>query len=221
MIKILISIITILLLISCENNDIEIKKKVDKSSKNKIILALWDSLTAWYNLDLADSYPMQLQKILTQKWYDYKVINAWVSWNTTLQLLDRLDLYLTETDKTPEIAIIVIWWNDWLRWTKISDIEENIEQIINRLKEKNIKIVLWWMKIPPNLWISYGNDFFNIYEKVTKKTSIYLINFFLEWVAWKHDLNLSDWIHPNKKWYEIISKNVFEFLKNNNLIQND
>lgn len=219
--KISLLIITFLL-VSCQNNNsISNENKEWKITKNKVILALWDSLTAWYWLDLSDAYPAQLEKLLNDNFYTYKVVNAWVSGDTSSQILERIDLYLSDKENIPEIAILVIWWNDWLRWKSIDELSANIELIIKKLKEKNIKIILWWMQIPPNLWLNYSNDFKWLYKKVAKKTDVYLIDFFLEWVAWNTSLNINDWIHPNKMWYEIISKNIFEFLKSNKLIQND
>lgn len=209
----------LLMLFSCQKN-VSLNETVvqDKNIKTKTILALWDSVTAWYNLPLEDSYPLQLQKILNDNWYNYEVINWWVSWNNSEQLLERVDLYLNDKD-LPKIVIIVIWWNDWLRWNSIEELSLNLEKIINKFKEKKVEVVLWWMKIPPNLWLSYSSDFSSIFKKVADKTGVYLIDFFLEWVAWKSNLNLNDWLHPNKQWYAIVSKNVFDFLKNNNLIK--
>jgi len=214
-----IFILILLLITSCQSNNTENDTQTDNIKTTKTILALWDSLTAWYSLDLEDSYPMQLDTILVSKWYQYEVINAWVSWNTSLQLLDRLDLYLNDPENLPEIVILVIWWNDWLRGKKVEEISDNIEKIIDKLKEKNIKVVLGWMKIPPNLWLFYSRDFFKQYKAIAKKTDVYLIDFFLEDVAGYKKLNLNDGIHPNKEWYRIVSKNVFKFLEDNNLIK--
>jgi lysophospholipase L1-like esterase len=60
-----------------------------------------------------------------------------------------------------------------------------------------------------------------MYSKIAKKQDIYLIDFFLEDVAWYRKLNLNDWIHPNKDWYKKIATNVYEFLKSKKLIKND
>lgn len=211
----------LLILVSCTNdNNSNTVNNSDYENKN-VILTLWDSLTAWYNLSLDKSYPMQLEEILSSNWYSYEVVNAWVSADTSLQLLNRLDLYLSDSDFLPKVAILVIWWNDWLRWKSVEELKYNIDKIIKRLKEKNIKIVLWWMKIPPTLWIIYSNNFRKIYKELANDNDVYFIEFFLEWVAWVRSLNLWDWIHPNEKWYNIISNNVLDFLIDNELIKND
>jgi len=190
-------------------------------TKTRYILALWDSLTAWYALPIEDSYPSQLEGLLQENGYDYEFINGWVSGNTSAQALQRLDLYLEDEENLPEIAIVVLWWNDWLQWKSIDTLKDNLIEITERLQEKWVTVVLWWMQIPPNRWLSYFLEFKGAYKDVAKKTDAELIWFFLEDVATKWVYNLPDWIHPNKDWYEIIAKNTFNFLKKNKLITND
>ena len=193
----------------------EFETTIDEEfEKKQIILALWDSLTAGYWLEEKENYPFKLQKKLDQSWYNFEVINAWVSWDTSANILSRAELYL---EKKPNIVILVVWWNDWLRWLSTNDMKKNILDIIETFPYS--KIVLWWMDIPENLWIKYRNDFKNVYKEIVKeKNDVYFLEFFLEWVAWKKELNLDDMIHPNANWYDIIVKNVFEFLEKNKII---
>lgn len=182
--------------------------------QKQIILALWDSLTAWYWVDESENYPSKLQKILDDSWYNYEVINAWVSWDTSANLLSRAPLYL---EKNPSIVILVIGWNDWLRWLSTAELKQNILQIIDTFPKS--KIVVWWMDIPANLWISYRNDFKKVYSEIEKeRKDIYFLEYFLEGVWWKQEYNISDMIHPNSEGYNIIVKNLIEFLDENKLI---
>ena len=183
------------------------------ATETKTIIALGDSITAWYSLPIEDSYPSQLEVLLQNNWYDYELINAGVSGNTSSQLLSRIDLYLEDETDIPDIALVVIWWNDGLRAQSIDEMSENIIEIIEKLKEKNVEVVLWGMQIPPNNWLSYFLDFKNAYGDIAKETDVELIDFFLEDVATKWIYNLPDMIHPNKDGYAIIAQNTFEFLK--------
>ena len=192
-----------------------------ESGEPKTIIALWDSITAGYSLPLEDSYPSQLEVLLQDNWYNYELINAWVSGNTSIQLLNRLDLYLEDEENIPDIAILVIGWNDGLRGQSTEELQANIQKIIERLQEKNVEVVLWGMQIPPNNWLKYFLDFKNLYGDVADDTDVALIDFFLEDVATKWIYNLPDNIHPNKDGYAIIAENTFEFLKKKEIIQND
>lgn len=190
-------------------------------SAPKYILALGDSLTAGYSLPIEDSYPSQLEGMLQNEGYNYELINAGVSGNTSAQALERLDLYLEDPSETPELAIVVVWWNDGLRGQSIDTLENNLTQIVEKLQERWVKVVIWWMQIPPNRGLKYFSDFKWVYKKVAKATDAERIDFFLEDVATKSQYNLPDWIHPNKEGYAIISQNVFNFLEKNKLLQND
>jgi len=204
-----------------ENQGLTSEDQSIQEEKTRYILALWDSLTAGYTLPIEDSYPSQLEVLLQDNWYNYKLINAWVSGNTSAQALERLDLYLEDEEEIPELAIVVIWWNDGLRWQSIDEIEKNLTEITKALQEKWTTVIIGWMQIPPNRWFRYFNDFKWVYKKVAKATDAERIPFFLDDVATKWVYNLPDGIHPNKDGYEIISKNIFEFLKKNKLITND
>lgn len=217
--KNLIIILLLLATMSCQNEEEIINVEVQK--KDKIILALGDSLTAWLGLPLEDSYPSQLQDILRKNDFSYEVINAWVSGDTSENLLERVDLYLNDAARIPELAILVIGANDGMRGQSLEELEENINQIVQKLKDKNVKIVIGWMKIPPNLGLFYASDFFKIYKRVAEKNDIFLFDFFLEWVAGNRILNLDDGIHPNKEGYAVITQNLFDFLVNNKLVEND
>ncbi len=216
--KIVLIFFYIFFIISCTNNQIVSETKIPEElvKKEKIILSLWDSLTAWYWVDLVDNYPSKLEKKLTDLWYNYKVINSWVSGDTSSSLKSRVSLYL---DKNPEIIILVIWWNDWLRWLSTVDLKENIKAIIDAFP-KDTKIVLWWMDIPINLGFKYRSDFKKVYEEISKENKdIYFFKSFLDWVMGDYKLNISDRIHPNPLWYDIIVWNLYDFLEKNKILE--
>lgn len=215
--KIIITIISIFLLFSCSNQE-NIWENEEKPNLEKTIIALWDSLTAWYNLDINEAYPKQLEDLLKKNNYNYKIINAWVSWDTSKNLLDRMWIY---DDIKADIYILAIWWNDWLRQLSIKDMKKNIIDIIKHLQEKNPdgEIVFAWMQMPINVWLEYSKDFKDAFFEIQKEEKLYFYEFLLEWVARDTSLNLSDWIHPNKDWYTIIAKNLYDFLEKEDLIE--
>lgn len=181
----------------------------------KTIIALGDSLTAWYWVDISENYPTKLEKKLLENNYDYKIVNAWISWDTSAWLKSRVSLYL---EQNPEIVIIVIWWNDALRWLSTVDLKSNILSIIDTFPD-NTKIVLWGMDIPINLWLKYRNDFKNVYKEISKeRENIYFLPYFLEWVWWNPNFNIDDNIHPNSQWYDIIVQNLYDFLIKNDVL---
>ena len=221
--KILLVFSCLFFLFSCgETEEIVWKKQIEtEPQETKTILALWDSLTAWYTLPLEDSYPMQLEALLQDSGYKYELINAGVSGDTSAQILKRIDLYLEDDSEIPDLAIVVAGANDWLRGQSIDELEDNLTQIVEKLQTKWVTVIIWWMQIPPNRWLKYFNDFKWVYKKVAKAMNAELIDFFLEDVATKWIYNLRDGIHPNKEGYAIISQNIFEFLEKNKLIKND
>lgn len=212
--KTILTIISLFLLASCWNEEINEKTQVVETKKDFKILALWDSLTAWYNLDINESYPVQLENLLNKSSNNFEVINAWVSWDTSKNLLSRIKIYNDDYD----IVLLNIWWNDWLRSLSLEDLKWNIQKIIDNFS--STKIVLFSIDLPINYWSRYRNKLKQVYKEISEQNDIYFYWLFFKWINYNTDF-LSDWLHPNKNWYKIISKNIYDYLLKNNLITND
>lgn len=216
--KILVGFFLWIILSWCSSAEEKIDYETQKWEViEKNILALWDSLTAGYNLDLSDAYPAQLEDLMQDNWYNYKITNAGVSWDTSKNLLDRIELY---DELKVDIYLLTIWANDWLRRQSVETMRWNISTIIEHIQIINpdSQIILSGMQMPINLWLNYSRDFNSSYDILSKKYNLDLYDFFLEDVAKKSELNLSDGIHPNNKWYAIIANNLYKFLENKNII---
>ena len=193
------------------NNDTQASELVVEVSQ-KTIFALWDSLTAGYQLPIEDSYPSQLQKMLKQRWYDVKVINGWHSGDTSAQLLQRLSRNTADA-QSGDVVLLVIGANDGLQWLNLTQLEQNIRKIIVELQKKDLMIVIWGMQLPLNQGAEYRETFTSIYPTLASEYNLPIIPFFLEWVAWEASLNLPDGIHPTKEGYTLIANNIADFLE--------
>jgi len=199
---------------SSEENDTT--KSESLPVQEKTILSLWDSLTAWYWLPISESYPSKLESVLQNNNYNYKVINAGVSGDTSKNLLDRAELYL---DQNPDIVVLVIGWNDGLRGQSVDALKSHIQSIID-MYQWNAEIVLWGMEIPANYWLRYMRDFKQTYYDIADENkNIYFLESFLKDVWWIAALNQADRIHPTSAWYDIIVENLYEFLEDEDIIQ--
>lgn len=182
----------------------------------KTILALGDSLTAWLWLSIENSYPSQLEAKLREKGYNYKLINAGISWDTTAGLLSRLDWAL-EWD-VPSLVILCIGANDAFQGKSVEDIEKNLRQIIEKIQAKNTPILFAGMRAPLNLGGEYGKQYEAIFPKLAKEYNLVYMDFFLQWVALKAQYNQDDRIHPNKDWYAIVVENLMEILEGEEMV---
>lgn len=191
------------------NNSAVVNENQESSDAIKII-AVGDSLTAGYGLNLNESYPMQLEKKLQENSYNVEIINAGISGETTAGLLDRVEFIKSNN---PEMILITIGGNDALRNLPIEDTEGNILAIIQSFKDSvpANKIFLMEIKAPLNRGVAYANRFNSIYEKISKQEKINLVSFVTSEVFLDSTLMLEDRIHPNQKGYEfIIDKYIYE-----------
>jgi acyl-CoA thioesterase-1 len=174
------------------------------------IVAFGDSLTAGLGVAAEDSYPSQLQRRLERDGFQYRVINAGVSGDTTAGGLRRTAWVLKSR---PQIIILELGANDGLRGLSLRETQANLERIIQQCRSASIIVVLAGMKLPPNYGVEYTTDFESMYPALAKKYHLVLIPFFLDGVAGSASLNQADGIHPTVEGYRIIVDKVFETVK--------
>ncbi|MCA1609128.1 MAG: arylesterase, partial [Acidobacteria bacterium] len=121
------------------------------------IVAFGDSLTAGFGLTEKESYPYLLQQRLNADRFNYEVVNAGVSGDTSLGGLERIDWVLE--DARVEILILELGANDLLRGLSPTKMKANLETIITKAKSKNIKVLLCGMLAPPTLGAEYQRQF--------------------------------------------------------------
>ncbi len=169
------------------------------------LVAFGDSLTAGYGLSSTDSFPVNLQKQLQNKGYNVKVINAGMSGDTVAGGLSRLDWSI---DKNTDGVIIELGANDALRGISPASTRTSLEQILIRLKNRKIDILLTGMLAPPNLGPEYEKSFNSIFPELARKYNVVFYPFFLKGVAAIPSLNQADGLHPTAQGVRIILQNI-------------
>jgi acyl-CoA thioesterase I len=180
------------------------------SNKPKIV-AFGDSLTAGFGLAEPESYPYLLQQRLKAEGFDYEVINAGVSGDTTLGGLERIEWTLQQENL--EILILELGANDLLRGVPVARMKDNLDQIITKAKTLNVKVLLCGMLAPPAAGAEYQRDYSNAFPDLASKHQIAYLPFLLEGVAMKQELNQADGIHPNAEGTKLVMENIYQELK--------
>jgi acyl-CoA thioesterase-1 len=180
--------------------------------KPRIILFLGDSITAGRGLDPAETFPALIQqKIDAQRW-NFQVINAGQSGDTSAGGLSRLDWLLKNRI---DVLVLELGANDGLRGLPVATTQRNLQAIIDRTKAKypEAKVIIAGMKLPPNMGGDYGRKFEAVFADLAKKNNAPLVPFVLEGVGGVPNLNLADGIHPNAKGHQRVAANVWKVLE--------
>ncbi len=159
-----------------------------------------------YGLDEEFHLSTILENNLKLKGFDVTVINASVSGDTTSGGLNRLKWLLEKKDS--DIAIVCLGANDMLRGIKPNLIKQNLNKIMEILKEQNVTVLLAGMLAQETFGKEYKKKFDKIYPELAKKFNVAFLPFLLDGVALNPELNLKDGKHPNHKGIKLISKNL-------------
>lgn len=168
------------------------------------IVALGDSLTAGFGLDPGKGFPAQLQAALKAEGLDVTVLDAGVSGDTTSGGLARLDWSI---GPEADAVILELGANDALRGLDPATTRKNLEDILARLRARNLPVLLAGMLAPPNLGEEYGAAFKKVFDDLGE-TDVIFYPFFLEGVAADPALNQPDGLHPTAEGIAIIVKNI-------------
>lgn len=175
------------------------------------IIAFGDSLTAGFGLSEKESYPYLLQERLRADGFDYEVVNAGVSGDTSLGGLERADWVLDQ--ENAKILILELGANDLLRGIPVVQMKRNLDQIIRKAKARNLKVLLCGMLAPPTMGSDYQRNFTMAFPDLAAEHKVEFLPFLLENVALNKELNQADGIHPNAAGARIMADNIYRALK--------
>ena len=179
------------------------------AAEERVIVAFGDSLTAGLGVDAGRTYPALLGERLKREGYDYRVINAGVSGDTTAGGLRRVDWALR---LKPEVVILELGVNDALRGQKLTAVRANLEQLVSRFQAAGARVLVAGMRLPPNYGDRYAEDFRRLYGDVARARNAPLMPFFLDGVGAVTHLNQADGIHPTAEGYAIVVDRLWPHL---------
>lgn len=180
-----------------------------RSAKPRIVF-LGDSLTAGLGLAVDQSYPSLIGKKLKDRGYDYEIVNAGVSGDTSAGGVRRLDWSL---DGDVRVLVVALGANDGLRGLPTTEMKKNLKAVLDQATARNIPVVLAGMEAPPNNGPDYARDFRNVYAELAQEYRVRFVPFLLQGVAGDAALNQGDGIHPNARGAQIVADLVWAELE--------
>jgi acyl-CoA thioesterase I len=178
----------------------------------KTILVLGDSLSQGFGLKPSEAYPMLLAKKLRAAGLNFQVINASAAGGTTEGGLERLPARLK---LKIDIFILELGINDSFRGVPVDQIQNNLQQIIDKVKARNpdVRVVIAGMQLPNYAADDYVSAFGGIFADLAAKNGAALVPYLLQGVAGDPSMNLSDGIHPNAAGQKILAETIWRVLE--------
>jgi acyl-CoA thioesterase I len=178
------------------------------------IVALGDSLTAGYGLSRKQAWPALVAEKMRAAGYEFEVVNAGSSGDTTTGGLRRLPALL-RAHKKIDVFILELGINDAFRGVPIEQIRSNLQAIIDqtRAAQPNVAIVVAGMQLPDYSSNDYVGAFGAVFAPLAEKNRATLIPFFLEGVGGNPELNQWDRVHPNAAGQRVLAENVWRVLE--------
>ena len=161
---------------------------------------------AGYGLPKEQHLSVVLQKNLEIEGHNIEIVNGSVSGSTSAGGLNIAEWTLSQSDI--DLMILCLGANDMLRGINPAETKNNLEEIIQIAKNKNIKIIIAGMIAPTSYGSAYKKSFDKIFSDLSIKYNLQLIPFLLEGVAQKPEFNLSDGMHPNDQGTIIIGNTL-------------
>jgi acyl-CoA thioesterase I len=178
------------------------------------IVALGDSLTAGYGLSRKQAYPALVAEKMRAAGYEFEVVNAGSSGDTTAGGLERLPAIL-RADKKIDIFILELGINDAFRGVPIDQIRANLQAIIDqvRARHRGVSIVIAGMQLPDFSSDDYVGAFGGIFAALAEKNRAALIPYLLEGVGGNPAFTQWDRVHPNAAGQRVLAENVWQVLE--------
>ena len=175
------------------------------------ILVFGDSLSAAHGLRPEQGWVALLVERLRAQGYEYQVINASVSGETTTGGLARLPRELRLTH--PGVLILELGANDALRGLPLNLARQRLAEMIRLVRATGARVLLAGLLIPPNYGPRYTKQFADMYPSLARQFHTALVPFLLKGVALAPQLMQQDGLHPNARGEPLVLENVWPYLQ--------
>lgn len=178
---------------------------------SQTLMVFGDSLSAAYGMEEEQGWVNLLDAKLAEERYDYTVINASVSGETSTGGLARLPAML-EAHK-PDLVILELGGNDGLRGLPLGTLKDNLQQMVNLIRESGADILLAGIQIPPNYGPRYTLPFFELFGELAIENALPMVPFLIDGIPQQPELMQNDGIHPRAEAQWMIVENVWPHLE--------
>jgi len=175
------------------------------------ILVYGDSLSAGYGLPQEQGWVSLLGQRLRAEKFDYRIVNASISGETTSGGHGRINGALNT--RRPQLVIIVLGANDGLRGTSLDAMRANLEAIVDASLASKATVLLVGIRLPPNFGMDYTSKFQQVFSDVARSRKLRPVPFLLDGFGEKRDLFQPDGIHPTAAAQPMMLDTVWKELK--------
>ena len=181
-----------------------------RAAEAPVLLVVGDSISAGYGLAAGEGWVNLLTTKLKADGYDYRVVNASISGDTTAGGRARLASLLKQ--HRPAVVIIELGGNDALRGGDLATARANLDAIVASAQATGAKVLLVGMQLPPNYGAAYVKSFGALFSDVAKARNAAVVPFVFN--GFGEDLSLfqPDRVHPTAAAQSRILANVWPAL---------
>lgn len=169
-----------------------------------LVTVLGDSITAGLGLSNDLAVPARLQTALDRMSTRARVRGYGVLGDTTAGGLSRVDRVPAETF----VCVVALGGNDLLLGVDPARTRANLRAIVQRLKARNIRVVLAGLKSPGLLGVDYARRFNQIYPDLAREEGVFYAPDFFTGVIGVSRFMQRDGIHPNAEGARIIAERL-------------
>ena len=182
------------------------------ADSTRTVLFFGDSLTDGYGVGREAAFPALIQSRIDSLGWGFRVVNAGLGGETSAAGLRRINWILRQP---VDLFVLELGGNDGLRGLPLAQIEENLHQILVRVRAKNPEalLVVAGMMLPPNLGPDYTGRFRALFPRLAERHGAALIPFLLEGVGGEKHLMAADGIHPTAAGHKRVAAVVWMTLE--------
>ncbi len=178
---------------------------------NKTLLILGDSLSASYGMSIQQGWVSLLEQRLAEAGYDYTVVNASISGETTAGAKVRMNDLLQTVN--PALTVVELGGNDGLRGLSPDEMLNNLAEITNAFQQAGSEVLLIPIHLPPNYGKVYNDKIRSSYDQIAEQEGVYIGKFILDGIGDNPELMQSDGIHPTAEAQPLMLENIWPGLE--------